>query len=85
MYGGQGYILGSINMAKRRIYKDPLLTYVHQANSKTIIKQSIAKFGSIRQLALRLDCSVAQVYRWANNESRMKILWYNNIQKLLEQ
>jgi hypothetical protein len=72
-------------MARKRQCYDPSLTYVHPSTGKMLIKQSMLKFGSIRQLALRLDCSVAQVYRWANLECRMKIIWYNAIQKLLEQ
>ena len=72
-------------MAKRREYKDPFITYVHPSTGKLLIKQGVLKFGSLRQLALRLDMSVAHVYRLARNENRMKITWYRDIQKLLDQ
>jgi hypothetical protein len=73
------------NMPKRRKYSDPAITYVHPSTGKLLLKQCVLKYGSLRQLALRLDMSVAHVYRLANNESRMKITWYNDIQRLLEQ
>ena len=72
-------------MPKRREIKDPWVTYVHPSTGKLLIKQGVLKFGSLRQLALRLDMSVAHVYRLARNENRMKITWYRSIQKLLDQ
>jgi len=72
-------------MARKREIKDQYITYVHPSVGKLLIKQGVLKFGSLRQLALRLDMSVAHVYRLARNENRMKITWYKDIQKLLDQ
>lgn len=72
-------------MPKKRTQKDPYITYVHPSTGKLLLKQGVLKFGSLRQLALRLDMSVAHAYRLANNDCRMKITWYKDIQKLLEQ
>ena len=72
-------------MPKKRKYIDPSVMYVHGSTGKILLKKAIIKFGSLRQVALRLSCSNAHVYRMFNLECRMKISWYQDIQKLLEQ
>lgn len=72
-------------MPKKRPYIDPAITYVHGSTGRNILQKAVLKFGSLRQVALRMKCSNAHVYRLYNLENRMKISWYNDIKKLLEQ
>jgi hypothetical protein len=72
-------------MPRKRAYVDTSCLYVHGSTGKIALKKAAFKFGSLLQVAKKLSCSNAHVYRMYNLECRMKLKWYNDIKKLLDQ
>lgn len=52
--------------------------------ARKIILIGSEKYGSTRQLALKLGISMCHMYRWKNREARMYKTWYQKIDRLIK-
>jgi hypothetical protein len=68
---------------KRRPPKEPQIEYMHEKTSKDLINKALKKYGSLRQVALNLGCSVGHIYRFNDKTCRMSKSWYEKLQKLV--